>query len=630
MADSNLHRQLFDRAMELSQLEPWKRFDGRDIFRVRLSSAGCPYAISIMGASGVELGLAITAGPDAFAHMQAVASGEWSESELSQGHLLSCTFIRFGELPPDRRGFFNNAGFKRAGVSPTLDQRVPHFFVKPAWKQPREPNTAELRTLLGLIEIILTALKSRALEPGRTSTREGVLTLERSGNEDSHQVSSAFEPADAVLREESGAQLILNHRHLARLPQVDQVWLVACRPVPFRIGEDDEEVRMLMVMDRASRFILEGFPVQGEGGIKAAAVRILELFGGQNLARQKGLPKALLIEEAPLHALVAPILRLYGVACEKSSSHAEIDAVLEQMVGGIGIPSKARATRTVEPQAASSLGMPSPSDWNQWRAIADRLIQRMLPMVQLAVRTKPELWARYFGEQGSRLVRENEENAPLMVQFLDWLWLRYRRQMKEKTIGEQMLAGRMPADEAWLLRSMLETPISLYRMESKVRENVVRFEDLIRSGHVDVHDRSLYDQAPIGIAFATRIYKAGDLNFLSNPGVPLSAFEVPLALEYLRGLGLESTSEGLLRGEHLFGRLLEWQEARPKARSLANTDGDPLVWHRAEYAARDAEAVCRSLDAMPHVEVDDAQLYRWLGPASSQTPMGPVLSLIHI
>jgi len=55
-------------------------------------------------------------------------------------------------------------------------------------------------------------------------------------------------------------------------------------------------------------------------------------------------------------------------------------------------------------------------------------------------------------------------------------------------------------------------------------------QSLLPGGQVDVHDQSLYDQAPIGIVFATRIYQAGALNFMSNPGVPMTALEVPGAL----------------------------------------------------------------------------------------------------
>ncbi len=337
---SELHRSLYDAGLRYFENEPWQFLEGEDIFAVRVPDESHPLALSVLGAAGEEYGLSVLRGPSATGQMELLATeGRLEPSEIN---MMSLSIDKYKRVPEELRAFY-----KRAGVKPSPAQQVPVFFVKEPYRVVREPKPEEVETLLYVINGVLTATERGVLREGETTTPDGLLTLNLSG--DRHQPEVEVDGGLTVPRLERPPKptLLADRQGLTRLPILSQTWIVACRFMPIRIAGMPDEIRALLVMDEQTGEILSAEIVHGVEASIQSARHLVDIMLGQKRGpafqtRQRaGRPRGIIFVDAELYDILGDQLNKAGIACNLVSQtpramQEALDGLMEHLGEGNG------------------------------------------------------------------------------------------------------------------------------------------------------------------------------------------------------------------------------------------------------------------------------------------------------
>lgn len=183
-----------------------------------------------------------------------------------------------------------------------------------------------------------------------------------------------------------------------------------------------------------------------------------------------------------------------------------------------------------------------------------------------------------------------------------------------------MRSASTPPLERILIQARIDARLSIYRVDAATPGATLEVEDIFDGTRITIHERALSGCDVEGLHLPMRIMKLGEWTMMGLAGPPLTQFHIDSALALLESLGVELSADGMRRSAHLVGRLwkleLDGQKHPPK---LANTDGEPLLWHTATFRVADGAALVSALGKRPDVEYDEAQ-----GEWTWSRPGGPV------
>jgi hypothetical protein len=603
MEREDLIRNVLQAAGEFNGRRLWKRFTNFDCFAVRIPDRDELMLGVVLGDAGEQYGLSLFRGPGAVAGLAALLDPDGPGDDSPEAiDVLGFSMEAFGDLPPEAQALFRGVGiYLRHG------EQVPSLMAKPPGRQPRLPDDSELALLLLVLRGAVEADKCKLLQPARLDDKEGVCVLALAGDPLTPQVSAARERLQ-IGEVPKTAPLLTGSPDLAGLPFLDATWLVGTPVVPAGIEGDDRTLLMLLVVDDADGFPLQGRPVFA-GEPQEAMRAILDTFRGKGVSGRKGLPRKIVFSSQNLHDAMKPFLEQAGVKCIYMPKTPKLLEIAAEFLGSIGSDIPPFADYMDAP-AAQEVQVPAPDDLAGWKASDRQLARRFSEYLD----SDDRLWSsravkRYFGDDDLEYFLTEHRERSVAMAYSAWGILDYRPTRASKTHAEKMLAEGLPEPEATLLRARMEACPTLYRVAGHDPEaGTVDLDDVLLGGTVTVYDQLMSENIENGLFVAGRAFPAGRFHFLELAGPPLGAGMGMEAVEFLRGCGMEFTREGLRRDCHMFGWLWDWieeWEANWKPPRLANTDGDDLLWHTASFSVASPADVRRALVQRPDIEHDE-------------------------
>jgi hypothetical protein len=327
---SELHRALYQAGFRYFECAPWEFLGGEDVFAVRVPGEEHPLAACVLGAAGVDYGLSVLRGPSAAGQMELISTG--AKCDPGELDVMSLGLEKYKRIPGELRGFY-----KKAGVKPSPGTAVPDFVIKPAYQVAREPTEEEVRTLLFVINGVLEAIDRGLLREGETVTAGGLLTLNLGGEPGAPEVEVAGGVTEPRVEERTTPTLLADPRELRRLPLLDETWILACRQVPVRIRKMDDEIRMLLVVDERSGFVLGSEMVHGVEAQIQSARHVVDMMLGRKKTsglreKRTGRPRNVVFVDEELHEILATQLGKAGIACELT---VETPPMMQEVFDGL-------------------------------------------------------------------------------------------------------------------------------------------------------------------------------------------------------------------------------------------------------------------------------------------------------
>lgn len=118
-ASLELWRELYDLAVEIKKLEPWKDFWSMDIIEIQLPGYQEPVYCSVMGKGGECYGIGLYEGADGLADFNMIATADEFmvpiEYVMGDQSNLSCYFGDREEVPPEQKTVIKELGLKFRG-----------------------------------------------------------------------------------------------------------------------------------------------------------------------------------------------------------------------------------------------------------------------------------------------------------------------------------------------------------------------------------------------------------------------------------------------------------------------------------------------------------------------------------
>ncbi len=647
-------RAAYRAAMQFLEREPWLELDNEDYLVFELDDVPGDHVALVMGAAGQEFGLMVSRGPRAEELVRQLLEHGDHDGSLVEGiDLLSLYVDRANLLPPEQQSELKRAKIKAKGA--TL---VPYFMAKRPYHVGGLTSATDRRILHTLLHALMIAGDRGWFAPGQDprprirvigdplvpAGQAGALELELLDDSIPTATSAHHDEELDVVPHPAWTT---DATELAELTSNEETWQVLMVSLPGRIEGSPELLRALLVFEPESELILDMHVVSGSRGAAHGADRLLEVVQGNGATQRVGLPQALEVFDHELLALVAPVFEPAGVACRYVT---RLSPALEELVNGLR-DHMAHAGGGEAPGAAAGHGrdhegladdtwsgdpselaqmegrsivdLPSDDDAVAWKAVEHRLIRRAMRATDHYGAGIKRLTARYFGGADARdrvfWLLEDSPELPIPMVFQEWLWLDYRKNNREPTLAEQMLAGEartpLPHSERVVLESLSAAPLSLQRVVSIQDDQRLVLEDVLQGGQRVVTDGSLASSARPDQVFPARVFPVGDFHFVSGAGLVIPPMLVSRALDQLRDWGLKTTPAALRRGAHLFGRLWEFVHDQPKMPLLQNTDGEELVLHEATFGVPSTEAATAALRGHPDFDHDpDSGHYVWLEP----------------
>lgn len=480
-----------------------------------------------------------------------------------------------------------------------------------------------------ILRSVVEADKKRLLQPARLEDEEGICVLTISGEAVAPHVAVACEH---WFQEKSPKTIPLlgESLDLRGLPRLRETWLVGMPTVPAGIEGDERTVQMLLVVEEASEYVLQGKPVLG-GDLTEAVKIIVATFHGDGLGGRKGLPNRIIFSSRKLFEAMAPILEPAGVKCVYEPVVPTLQAIVEDLMAHLdgNLPPFAES---MEAPSELEMQVPAPDDLKDWKEADLRLAQRFAEHFQYGrpLRSSRAV-KRYFGDEDLAYYLNKHRERAVGPAYTAWGILDYRPNKTSKTHTEKMLAEGLPKAEEILLRARMETCPTLYRVAGHdPKAGTIELEDVLLGGTVTVHDQLMSENIEDNLFIAARAFPAGRFHFVELAGPPLGAMMGLEAVEFLRGCGMEFSPEGLRRDAHKFGWLWRWidtWEAKRKSARLCNMDGDELIWHTASFSVANPASTRQRLLQRQDIQYDEQEDdFNWIRGSGRGAKMlgGPV------
>jgi hypothetical protein len=627
MARKDIIAGAFDAAFEFHRRKLWKQFTNYDCFGVRVAGQDDLILGVVLGDAGEEYGLSLFRGSNAAAALAMFLDGEDAgDDALDDMDMLGFSMEAFGNLLPEAKSLLCSAGLESRHR-----EQVPHFLVKPAGRQGRLPDESELSLLHVVLRAVIEADQKKLLHPATLEDEEGICVLNVAGDATTPNVRVTRE---RVKREVGpGTILLLPVSHdLGALPRLKTTWLVGMPTMPAGIQGDDRTLQMLLVVDKASTYVLRGELVLG-GDLQEAARIVIETFGGKGFGNVKGLPRKIVFSSRKLYDAMAPNLEPVGVECVYELVIPELQAIVADFVGRMSMDS-APLAETGETAGGYDEEVPVRDDLPGWKAADRRLFHRFADHFE----EEDRLWAsrpvkRYFDGDDLDYYLDAHEQQGVAAAYTAWGILDYRPNKNSKTHAEKMLDEGLPEAEAILLRARMEAHPTLYRVAAHdAKAGTIELEDVLLGGRVTVHDRAMSENIQNSLFLVARAFPAGHFHFIEMAGPVLGAGMGLEAVEFLRGERMKLTPEGLRKDAHKFGWLWGWMDdwqANWQPPHMRNTDGEELLWHTASFSLADPAQVRQTLEGREDIDYDEGMdEFVWSKPTGPDNRgMGDTITL---
>lgn len=623
MERKDVVRDLVQAIGEFNSRRLWRWFTNSDCFGVRMAGQEELILGVVLGHAGEEYGLSLFRGPDAAASFARLLDSEGRRDDvLEDMDVLGFSMEEFGNLPLDAQRLW-----REGGKHPRHDEPAGHLLAKPPRCRPRLPKEPELSLLLLVLGAVVKADTQRLLQPSRPGDADGVCVLNIRGEASSPHVTVTWGPLDAV-EGPTTIPLVPWKPNVEDLPRLHATWLVGMSTIPAGIQGDERIMQVLLVVDEASEYVLQGQPVLG-GDLQEALEIMAETFRSGGLKGQKGVPRRIVFSSRRLYEAMAPVLEGVGVKCTHQPLIPELERVMVDLVAHMG-----RERPPLRGDTEADAPIPASDDLKGWKEADLRLYRRLAEDFRSSGQLRSSRAVkRYFRDDDLEFYLEEHEQRGVGPAYAAWAILDYRPNRGSKTHAEKMLAKGLPPAESVLLRARMAAWATLYRVAAHdPKTGTIDLEDVLLGGLVTVHDQRMSESIEDSLFLAARVFPAGRFRFIEMAGPPLAAGMGLEAVVFLRECGMEFTPEGLRQDAHMFGWLWQWvdqwQAARTSAR-LCNTDGEELLWHTASFSVADPEETRKTLMQREDIECDqEAGELVWSKPTGrGKREMGDAITL---
>ena len=275
-----------------------------------------------------------------------------------------------------------------------------------------------------------------------------------------------------------------------------------------------------------------------------------------------------------------------------------------------------RAALQAHPDYVDPQALPDADDRSRWKAADRALVGKTLQICGRKALTNKKAMRQYLGEE----VPVDLDTAPgseFHICYQEWFVTWFRPHKNEPTIVERLLEkSRRPAERA-LLEARLRGRVSLFEYLAPLSEHAFEARDLLTGERIDIDDGGLATHCHPGVGLALNVYSVGDFHFAMPISVGFAAGRADRAMDLLSE-PRTPTAEVLASAPHLLGRL--WVYAtelrKPQMPRLQNTDGDPLLGHKAAYQVAEPAVLETWLEEAQDLEFDDYEgQWVWLREA---------------
>ncbi len=592
-------KKLVESSISVLQARPWSVVDAGRAIVFEVPTEPTPLFAFIHGSAGYEPGVSVWRGERAAAHAQAaetMATGAAPDFESLD--ILSLSFQRLSSIPPQFRKLLLESGLQF-----TRDDLAPTIYVKRPGRQPRPPNATERKTLLYVLNALRVAQSRSELRKVRSTPARLILTATGSARNPTVEVSIDVRDPGAMPAPES---VVAVPEDLAAWPRLDEGWVVGWPEIPTTVEGDDRSVSLLVVGERDSGRAVGMSPVFGRD-LAEAAKELFRIFAGKSTRSHRALPRSIVFLDQRLFDAVAPSLAAIGVGCSMAASDPLVDHLLDGFLERL-------ESSWPEPDDES---VPAPGDLEAWKRVDREFMERLAGEITRSDWGSAEAIATYFGsaDAGRTLLRKYIDWSVIGA-FREWVAVDYRRTERGPTVLERLLRSSVPGALRRAANAHRSAVPSIWRVDAVEPGATITMTDLIAGTRRTVHDRELSKCVRPGMGFPCRVLEFGDFYFPTTYGPPLSAIQLPRALDFLERTGLELSTEGLRRNPELLGRLWQWADgegARLLERpTVTNTDGDPLELRRAVFRIEDPASFREALAARKGIDSDpEKDVYVW-------------------
>ena len=618
--------QLINAAKDLAALKLWEQFGNMDFFVVETPLED-PVLAAMMGEGGEEFGICIFRGPDAFG--QPLVLEEDEAAVIRRANTLG-----FGMEHYRQMGYGEKKWYKSANYRARKDDLLPAFVVKRPGDHAEYPEKdADLKLLLFVIKGVIAAHQRGEFMPTTLGVQDGrMLTLQVSGEAEKptvHVTQKTF-AGSAELIEFCNRDVVglgeWTVPDLSDLPRLDETWVLVTGYAPAPDNEDkDEDIEdtcLAVVAHAETGEILKAAAFEMD--IASLLDLLVDAFNGYNTTDIEGLPRALVVADPSLFAVISAPLADYGIAVSRDTNHPVAADIWQRMKDDPASIMTALADDFLDaayhgPDVDLSV-VPAPDDLAGWKAVSQGTANRLMHLwnkSDLLRQKRPS--QRFFGDWEWEYYIESFRKLQSLGSYVVWGALCYRKSKKDATYVEELLADDPPAALRAALEALSASYPSLYQIvETNPDEGTLTLKDLLLGNEMTVHDYGLSKTAQPHCIGCFRVSNIGNFHFVDIAGPPFGPLHTMEVLDRLKNekLPAQPTPQWLRENAHIFGRLWDLyddiafdSEQMPR---LTNTDGDPLVFITAQFGYSDPTVIRRALKRRDDFDYDeDEDIYIW-------------------
>ena len=453
--------QLIHAAKELAALKLWEHFDNMDFFVVETPLEE-PVVGCIMGAGREEFGVCIFRGPDAFEQPFLL---EQSKDALSRkGNTLGFSMETYRDMQYEEKKWYKSANYRTH-----KDDWLPGFIVKQPGQHVECPEKdGDIKLLLYVIKGMILAHEKRQFKPATVGVQDGrLLTLQLSGPAEKPAVNvvhKAFAGSEELV-EFCNRDLEAEpwtEPDLSDLPRRDETWVLATGYTS--ISKDADDICVLAVADAKTGMILHSDLLDMD--IAWVIDMLAGVFNGDNIDERIGIPACLVIADIDLYRAVCGPLEKLGLHVRYEADHpvaADIRDSLQDRLPTLLADLMDRQSEDLEVDLGT---VPEPDDLKGWKAASAAQTARFIRFWQTSdFLRKPRPSKQYFGDADWDYYIEEYDNLLPLPGYVTWAATSYRKQKKDKTFVETLLAEDTPAALGIALEAIGTSYPSLYQVE---------------------------------------------------------------------------------------------------------------------------------------------------------------------
>jgi len=276
--NESARRELDEAASFYWQRQPWKVLTDEDHFGLRDSRTGLVACAVVMGKAGVEIGLWLLVGAEAFEVSRRLRQSEMDQDEFGFGtEFLSLTYTPKAQVPKERRN-------TSIALSPVKTERgilIPIVWRKPRYGPPKKLTDEEAGFLARAARAIPDLLAAGRLSPLRLLDPSGMpvfLLPEAPGGPilEERAAASSSKP-----RDQASPPLNISAVVLSRLSGLKPRGKLAVSLAVVPASVEGQQARTLLALDLEADFMLLARAFGGPAVVDEASRYLLSAMVGE-------------------------------------------------------------------------------------------------------------------------------------------------------------------------------------------------------------------------------------------------------------------------------------------------------------------------------------------------------------